>query len=135
MPPSTRHTLLTALAYGLGAFGIGFIFGALRQLVLIPQFGREAGYWIEFPLVTGCILAFGWWLARRHSLPVPAAALIGIGGVAILLLVESAFALGVMNMSAEDYLAQFDLSRGALFPYALALMAITPWVSALLRRH
>mgnify|MGYP006401079677 CR=1 FL=1 len=127
---SSSRLLLNAALYGLGAFAIGFTFGVLRELVFIPRFGERTGHLLEFPLVTGCIVVFGWWLARLKGSRPSAALLFGVGGVGVLLAIESAFALGFLGMSLEDYLATFNLAQGALFPYALALMAIAPFLSA-----
>lgn len=51
--------LKTATAYGFIAFLIGFLFGATREMSLIPLFGETAGELIEFPFVTLSIVAVG----------------------------------------------------------------------------
>lgn len=115
--------LIWILTYGAGGFFIGFLFGALRELVLVPAFGQRMAHGIEFPLVTGAVMALGFWIGRRTA---PPALAIGLGGVAILIALESALALGVLGQSPEAYLASYDITRGALFPYGLMLMAIAP---------
>lgn len=123
------NPFLWSAIYGLVAFGIGFVFGALRQLVLIPQFGEFAGYLLEFPLVTGGVCWVGWWLARAKTMTLRAALLIGIGGLAVLLIIESGFALGLAGMTAETYFDQLNPAV-SLFPYGLLAMALAPWLSA-----
>lgn len=115
--------------YGLLAFVAGFAFGALRQLVLIPQFGERTGYWIEFPMVTGTVCTLGWWLGRKHAGSTLGAIGIGLGGTAGLLALESIFALGFSGMSPKAYLAQFDIMSGALFPFGLAMMILAPIIA------
>lgn len=134
MSGRTKTLLTVSLLYGVIAFAIGFVFGALRQLLFIPTFGETMGHWVEFPLVTGAIVAVGWWLAQRHRLGLGDALVIGLGGVATLLAIESAFAVGLLGMSAEEYFATFNIFDGALFPYGLVLMAVAPWLSQMLRR-
>ena len=114
-----------ALLYGLIAFGIGFVFGALREFMLIPLLGQAGGHWAEFPLVTGAICTVGYRLGAGMGRR-PDAWLVGFGGVAVLLAVEAPFALGVMRQPVEVFLASFDISRGALFPFGLAAMAVAP---------
>ncbi len=121
--PRSLTLIFWALAYGLGGFTLGFLFGALRELVLIPRFGSAPGHLIEFPMVTVCIAALGVWIGRRSTGP---AGLIGLGGVGVLLALESVLALAVLGQSPAEYLAGFDITAGALFPYGLALMAIAP---------
>ena len=123
MPPALRRTLLWALAYGTLGFAAGFAFGALRELVLIPAFGDRTGHLLEFPMVTLAACAIGVWIGRRTSGP---AFVIGILGVLVPIAFESTMALGFMRVSLAEYLAGYDLTRGALFPVGLALMAFAP---------
>lgn len=122
---------LWPVAYGAGAFAIGFLLGMLRELVLIPAFGERAGHLIEFPLVTGLVAALGLWVGRRAS---PPGILLGPGGVAVLVLLESTLALGVFGQTVPEYLAHYDLMQGALFPYGLAIMALAPILGKRSRR-
>ncbi len=130
-----RAIFQSGLVYGLVAFVAGFLFGALRETVLIPAFGSRMGHLIEFPLVTAAICAAGALIARRSGLTVPAAGLMGLAGTLVLVIIESGFALGLMGRPLDDYLAAYDLTRGSLFPVGLALMALAPpFGTALLRR-
>ncbi len=117
------------LIYGIGAFGIGFVFGALRELVLIPAFGERGGHWAEFPLVTAAICLFGYWLGSRSG-----SILTGLGGVGVLLAIEAVFALGVLRQPLLEFLAGFDVTKGALLPFGLAAMAVAPWLRRLIQR-
>ena len=114
-----------ALIYGTTGFAIGFVFGALRQLVLIPALGEAAGRWVEFPLVAGAVCFVGYRLGRGMGYR-PDTWLVGAGGVAVLLGIEAVFALGLMRQPLDTFLAAFDVSRGALFPFGLAAMALAP---------
>lgn len=113
------------LVYGLIAFGIGFVFGALREFVLIPLLGQAGGHWAEFPLVTGAICTVGYRLGRGMGWR-PDTWLVGVGGVAVLLAIEAAFALRVIGQPVDMFLAGFDIRKGALFPFGLAAMATAP---------
>lgn len=120
-----RGTWKLALVYGLIAFGMGFLFGALREILLIPLLGQAGGHWAEFPLVTGAVCYLGYRFGRGIGLR-PDTWGVGLGGVAVLLLIEAPFALAVMRQPLEVFLASFDVRQGALFPFGLAAMALAP---------
>lgn len=122
----SRALLLWILAYGVGGFFAGFVFGALRELLLAPALGHAAAHAIEFPLVTAAVVAFGVWIGRRAT---PPALWIGLGGTALLVALESTLAIAVLRLPLQAYLATFDITRGALFPFGLALMSVAPWLS------
>ncbi len=132
MPSTFRNTLLSGLAFGSLSFAAGFAFGALRELVLIPALGERIGHLAEFPMVTLAACAIGVWIGPRSTAPALA---VGLLGVAVLIAFESTMALGFMRVSLADYLAGYDLTRGALFPIGLALMALSPLAGRLSKRR
>jgi hypothetical protein len=132
MHATFRNTLIWGLAFGSLSFAVGFAFGALRELVLIPALGERIGHLAEFPMVTLSACAIGVWAGRKAAAPALA---IGLTGVAVLIAFESTMALGFMRISLADYLAGYDLTRGALFPIGLALMALSPLAGRLSKRR
>lgn len=106
---------------------MGSAFGALRQPVLIPAFGDRIGHLAEFPMVT-----LGVWIGGRTTAPALA---LGVLGVADLIAFESTMALGLMRVSLAEYLAGYDLTRGALFPVGLAVIALAPLLGRRLKRR
>jgi hypothetical protein len=123
MAPGLRDLLGWSGAYGGLGFAAGFVFGALRQLVLIPAFGDRAGHLIEFPMVTLTVFGIGAWIGARSAAPGLA---IGILGAAILIAMESTMSLTFAGLSLSDYLASYDVKRGALLPFGLATMVLAP---------
>lgn len=117
-------------AFGMAAFAIGFLFGALRQTLLIPALGERGGHLAEFPLVTGFVCLLGYWLGRRFMPHRTGAALLGLMGVMTLLVFDMILAFRFMGMSRAEFLSQFDLGRGALFPIGLVLMGASPVLGA-----
>ncbi len=132
MPGAFRNALFWGILIGSLSFVAGFAFGALRELVLIPALGERMGRLTEFPMVTFAACAIGIWAGRKSAAP-PLA--IGLIGVVVLIAFESAMALGLMRVSLSDYLAGYDLTRGALFPFGLALMALSPACGRWLERR
>ena len=85
----------------------GFLLGAIRELVLIPAFGRSAGRLIEFPLMLSAVAIIAAAISRRRpaGAAAPAKLAVGIIGVILLVAVESSFALGVLHRPLAEYLA------------------------------
>lgn len=125
MSPGLRHLLGWSGAYGALGFAAGFVFGALRQLALIPAFGDREGHLIEFPMVTLTVFGIGVWIGARSTAPGLA---IGVLGAAILIALESTMSLTFAGLSLSDYLASYDVTRGALLPFGLAAMVLAPLV-------
>jgi hypothetical protein len=132
MHATFQNTLIWGLLFGSLSFAVGFAFGALRELVLIPALGERIGHLAEFPMVTLAACAIGIWAGRRSTAPALA---IGLIGAAVLIAFESTMALGFMRVSLAEYLAGYDLTRGALFPVGLVLMALSPLAGRLSKRR
>ena len=132
MTPALRGLFGWSAAYGSLGFAAGFLFGALRQLVLIPAFGERTGHLIEFPMVTLAVFGIGVWVGTKSTAPALA---IGLLGVTLLIAFESTMSLGFAGLSLSDYLAGYDMTRGALFPFGLAVMAMAPLAGRRLARR
>jgi hypothetical protein len=132
MLSKTVNLLAWSALYGALGFAVGFAFGVLRQLVLIPAFGDRMGHLAEFPMVTLAACVIGIRIGGKSTAPALA---LGVFGVAVLIAFESTMALGFMRLSLADYLAGYDLTRGALFPVGLALMALAPALGRRFRRR
>lgn len=131
MPPALRALFGWGAAYGALSFAAGFVFGALRELVLIPAMGERTGELVEFPMVTLAACAIGIWISPKTGAP---ALGVGLIGVAVLIVLESTLALGFAGLSLAEYLTHYDVTRGSLFPIGLALMALAPLAGRWLKR-
>ena len=119
--------LRAVLVYGTLAFGSGFVFGVLRELVLIPVLGKGPGKWAEFVPLIGAIFFVAAYAMRQLKMPDRRALLtMGIGGVIVMLMFESMFALYVMQVPLAIYLEGFNVLKGELFVWGLAIMALAP---------
>ncbi len=134
---AAAHAFVKAiLFYGGVTFVAGFFFGALRELVFIPLAGNRAGHWIEFPLMLAATAAIAFFAVKRLPDPSRRKLLqLGIAGTLLLLLIEGAFALYVLRVPMEKYLASFDVSAGQLFPFGLLFMCIAPYAIHLVGRR
>lgn len=120
--------LRAIFVYGVAAFSAGFVLGVARELALAPLMGQRAARWLEFPfLMALTFVAAHYALARKAHWSPRETWLVGAGGVIVLLALESSFALLVVKQPLETWLASFDISAGALFPWGLAVMFILPF--------
>jgi hypothetical protein len=115
------------LIYGTLAFAAGFVFGVVRELLLIPRLGRGAGKSLEFAIMLAITLGLARYATGKLRQPTSGQLIaLGIGGMVILLALEAMFALYVMQLPLEKYLTSFDVLKGELFPWGLLAMAIAP---------
>lgn len=118
--------------YAIITFVAGFVFGVIRELLLIPMAGKSAGHWIEFPFMLLATWAAAIYAKQRLVNPDRKTLLaLGLFGTLLLILIESSFALYVVQMPLHKYLVSFDVMAGALFPWGLAFMLAAPQLTVL----
>ncbi|MGE0846429.1 MAG: hypothetical protein AB7L41_09170 [Flavobacteriaceae bacterium] len=116
------------LLYGVLGFAAGFVFGTLREFLLIPLLGDDLGRQVEFPLVTAAVALIGAWMTRNLCAGQSRAWLLffGLIGTAVLVAIESVFALAIVGQPLKAHLASYDPATGSLLPYGLLVMALVP---------
>jgi hypothetical protein len=105
-------------------FGAGFLLGTIRVLWVAPRFGMRLAELMEAPvMLVVTILA-----ARRLSLPPTPAARLGVGLVALGLLLAAEFAavLWLRGLTISQYLAARDPVAGAVYRVMLGVFAVMP---------
>lgn len=127
------HVLKLALAYFAMVFAAGFILGALRVLVLVPQVGSRTAELLEMPLMLIAIGLGARWV-KQHSNTTHAQTLLSIGLLALvfLLLAEVGVGVGLRGLSPLESLVNPDPISGTIYYILLGVFAIMPW---LLSRH
>ncbi|MFN3371416.1 MAG: hypothetical protein ACK4Z0_07820 [Sphingomonadaceae bacterium] len=124
------------LLYFLLVFGLGFLLGSLRVLLLAPWVGETLAVILELPIM----LAAAWFicraLVRRLGVPATAAARLGMGALAFLLLIAAEIALGLalFARAPAEVAAGFRTRAGLLGLAGQILFAIFPWLQ-LRARH
>ena len=81
--------------YFAGMFGLGFVLGTLRVLVITPRFGEWAATLAELPLMLGVSWLYCSWLLQRFSVSARAAERLAMGAFAFALLMVAEVLLGV----------------------------------------
>lgn len=113
--------------YGIVALSIGTALAALRTLVFVPLFGEGIGIPLEFGLAALSMIGSGLWLMRRHG-PWTTNSALYFGGMGAGVYAAAALPINLLTPGG-DAIAMFNtvsLTHGAVFPVALAVMALGP---------
>ena len=74
-------------------FGAGFVLGPIRILWAVPRFGTRMAELLETPIMFVVILVAARWVVRRFALPPGLTSRLGMGCVALGLLLAAEFTL------------------------------------------
>jgi hypothetical protein len=118
-----------ALYFAL-VFAAGFLLGVVRELLLVPRVGIRTAELCEIPVMLCLAFLAARWVVRRRELPPTVASRLGMGAVALALLLaaELAVAIGLRGASLSEAFASRDPVSGAAYRVALALFALMPLV-------
>lgn len=119
------------LQFGLFAFGLGFLLGTIRVLLVVPLVGEGAAIALELPLM----LAACWWRAgqigRRHRPNGPAGQLaIGLMGFAVVLVGEFAVGVGLFGLTPAGWFSGFSAPTAQLGLAAQLVLIAMPLLRA-----
>jgi hypothetical protein len=128
---STR-VLLAGLAYFALTFGAGFLLGPIRILWVAPHLGARWAELAEMPIMLGVIVLAARWVAGRLALPAAPGPRLGMGSLALALMLAAEFVLvlPLRGMSIRDYFATLDPVSGTAFFVVQGVMAIMPLLVA-----
>jgi hypothetical protein len=114
-------------------FGLGFLLGPLRILLLEPWLGATGAVLVEaVPMIVAMLLVAPW-VARLFGVPPSAAARLGMGAVGLVLLLAADTLLGwlLFGRGIEALLARAETWDGRVYLALLLLFFLMP----LLRRR
>lgn len=125
------RTLSLALLYFACVFGAGFVLGPLRVLVLEPRIGARAAELVEMPVMLAVIALAAAWIARRVAPDLRAAQRIGVGVLAVALVLVADTAVGVFlrGMTVAQVFLDRDAVAGLAYYASLVVCAVAPWVA------
>jgi hypothetical protein len=123
--------LRAGIIYGLIIFGLGFLLGTLRVLLIAPQLGEAMAVIVELPIMLlACWLAAGWTVRRYRPATRDAALLIGVVGFAVLMLGELAVALTLFGLTPAGWIASFGMPTAQLGLIAQLIAVAFPLIHA-----
>jgi hypothetical protein len=128
--PATRSARIIkgGLAYFAVVFGAGFVLGVFRVLFLVPRFGERLAELGEMPVMLVVIVASARSVTRRFAIPPVSSARIGMGTLALglLLCAELALAVALQGRSLAEYIASRDPVAGTAYLVMLVVFAAMP---------
>ena len=126
------ETLKAGVLYFALVFGAGFVLGPIRILWLVPRFGTRTAELMETPLMLAVVIVAARWVVRRVAAPSTSSKRLGVGILALglLLVAEFTLVLWLRGMTFREYLASRDPISGAVYIVMLGLFAIMPLLVA-----
>ena len=122
------RTIKAGILYFALVFGAGFLLGPIRILWIVPHFGTRIAELMEAPIMFVVIVFAARWTVRRLALPFRPSIRLGIGCIALglLLIAEFTLVLWLRGMSISDYLANRDPVSGTVYYVILGVFAVMP---------
>jgi hypothetical protein len=122
--------------YFLLLFAIGWILGPIRELRVVPRFGRIAALLMEAVFMLIAMIISARWVMRRFDVHPTLGSTIPVGLVALGILVSAEIAgvLWVRGSSLQEYLASFATAPGVISLIMFLLFAAMPSLVTLLTR-
>lgn len=130
--PDRMRVLLAGLLYFALVFGAGFVLGPIRILWIVPQLGTRWAELAEMPVMLAVIVVAARWVVRRLALPPAPLPRLGMGGLALalMLVVEFTLVLRLRGMTVDEYFATLDPVAGTAFFLMQGVMAVMPLLVA-----
>jgi len=127
-----RHILIGSGIYFAFVFFVGFVLGTVRVLLLVPAVGERYAELIEIPLMLIAIYYSALYVVNRYSEAgsLSAFTYIGIIALAILLMFEFIFVLGIRGISIEQYISSRDPVSGTAYVLSLLVYVAMPFMIA-----
>jgi len=124
--------LKAGVLYFALVFGAGFVLGTIRVLLLVPSLGARTAELIETPIMLVVTILAARWVARRLALPPKPATRLGVGFVALAVLIaaELTIVLWLRGLTVRQYFANRDPVAGTVYIVMLGVFAIMPLVVA-----
>lgn len=119
-----------ALYFAL-VFAIGLVLGIIRTLWVVPRLGARKAELAETPIMLAVSLAAAHWAVLRLNVPSVLSVRLGMGGVALalMLLAEFGLVLWLRGLSIRQYLATRDPVSGTIYYMMLGAFAVLPIVA------
>jgi type IV secretory pathway TrbD component len=124
--------LKTGILYFAFVFGVGFVLGSIRVLWAVQHFGARMAELMETPIMFLVTIGAARWLVRRLTVPYTLFSRLGIGCVALslLLVAEFTIVLWLRGLSISEYFASRDPVSGTVYYVMLGVFAIMPLLVA-----
>jgi MFS family permease len=133
MPPTPlrltpKRTIWAGLTYFALVFGVGFILGPIRILLIAPRLGERIAELCEAPVMLLVIVFAARWVVRRFRLPRRTIHRLTVGllALALALLFEFTLVLQLRELTLSEYFRTRDPVSGSVYYLTLVLFAVMP---------
>ena len=125
---TVRRILKAGALYFALVFGAGFVLGPIRILWAVPRFGVRMAEVMETPIMLVVIIVAARLIVRRLTLPPTPSSRLGMGciALALLLVAEFTLVLWLRGMSLSEYFASRDPVSGTVYYVMLVVFALVP---------
>ena len=109
-------------------FAAGFFLGTISTLWVVPRVGTRKAELMEAPIMLVVTILVARWIVMRLAVPLTPSARLGMGCIALLLLLvaEFGFMLRLRRLTIRDYFATRDPVSGTVYYVMLAVFAVMP---------
>jgi hypothetical protein len=120
--------LKAGVLYFALVFGAGFVLAPIRIMWVVPRFGTRMAELMETPIMLVVILVAARRIVRRLAVPSMPSSRLGMGFVALglLLVAEFTLVLWLQGLSISEYLASRDPVSGTVYYVMLGVFTIMP---------
>lgn len=121
-------TIKATVLYFALVFAAGFVLGTIRILLIVPHLGTRLAELMEMPLMLAITFITAHWIVQRFSVPFTVSHRLGMGCLALVLLLIAEFTLvlRLRGISIAEYFATIDPVSGTLYYIMLGIFAIAP---------
>jgi len=125
------------VAYFAIIFALGFVFGTIRVLLLLPHIGETAAVLIEGPFILGASWFVCGMLIRRFAVGAHLTPRLYMGASALVLLLTAELFLGVYGFGRplSEHFAHYTTTPGATGLAGQILFAMFPLLRLLMERR
>jgi hypothetical protein len=129
---TSRQVVKAGTMYFALVFGAGFVLGTIRVLWLVPAVGTRTAELLEMPVMLTVIILSAQWVVRHFSVPYTASSRLGMGGIALalILVLDFTVVLWIRGLSFSQYIKSFDPVAGTAYFLMLGVFAIMPLLVA-----
>jgi hypothetical protein len=125
----TKQVLKAGVFYFTLVFGAGFVLGPIRVLLLAPRVGDRMAELMEAPVMLVVLILAARWIVRRFVVLATPLRQIGVGFIALSLLLVAEFSLVIYlrGMTIDEYIANRDPVSGTVYYVMLGVFAMMPF--------
>ncbi len=113
-------------------FGAGFVLGPIRVFWVVPRVGVRMAKLMEAPFMLAAIIVAARWIVRRLAVPSAPSSRLGMGFVALGLLLVAEIILGYLlwGLSITELITTRDPVSGSVYYALLGVFAVMPLLAA-----